>query len=136
MSWVGGGWDQDWSGGGGGNGDGDAAVAATTHIPTLTSWLKPKAPIKISTRYKALEEEEEEEESSGHDGDSYGDEEDSEPGNMTREADPNSRADKVCPCGGIRNWWQQRCDCGTGMHWPVEEGDCLDGMFRCKGHKD
>ena len=22
------------------------------------------------------------------------------------------------------------------MHWPVGEGDCLDGLFKCKAHKD
>ena len=91
MSWVGGGWEQDW--GGSGNGETDAAA---THIPTLTSGLKPKKPIELPERYKALEEDEEEQE------------DDDEPGNMFKDADPDSRADKLCPCGAIRNWWQNR----------------------------
>ena len=52
-----------------------------------------------------------------------------------KRADPNSRADKVCPCGGIRNWWQTRCDCGTGIHWPVGKGDCLDDLHACKKYR-
>ena len=62
--------------------------------------------------------------------------EDHEPGNMTREADPNSRADKACPCGGLRNYWQERCDCGMGMHWPVEGDECLEGLVKCAGYKE
>ena len=57
MSWIGGGWDADWNGGGSGEGE-----APTTNIPTLTSWLKTRKPIKVSERYKALERDEEEEE--------------------------------------------------------------------------
>ena len=60
MSWVGGGWEQDWSGSGCGESE-----APTINIPTLTSWLKPRNPITLSTNFKALERDEEEEEEDG-----------------------------------------------------------------------
>ena len=66
--------------------------------------------------------------------DSDVDDDDSEPGIMTREGDPESVNDRVCPCGYIRNWWQNQCDCGTGMYWPVETGECVDCMVPCKGY--
>ena len=59
---------------------------------------------------------------------------DSEPGNMFKERDPNSEADRVCPCGRIRNWWRNQCDCGGGMYWAVEEGEDLDCLSPCEGY--
>ena len=128
MSWLGG-WNDDWNAGATGEEGKD-----TSPIPMFAKWLQPKKrTIEISTRYQALEPEDEEEEESKTEreeqeedrkSDRYGneDEDDDEPGNMFKPEDPDSRADKVCPCGGIRNWYQRNCDCGMAMYWPVGGG--------------
>ena len=89
--------------------------------------LKPKNMIEVSTRYKALESESEPEEEADSDG---------EPGIMFRPADPGSRADRVCPCGGVRNWFQTHCDCGLALFWPLEDGDDVSMLHRCQGYSD
>ena len=117
MSWMGGGgvpWESEWSGG---NGE-EEAVKPKPFYGSLK-------PIEISKRYKALEEEDE---GSEH-------ESDNEPGNMLKPSDLNSKADRVCPSGGIRNHDQERCDCGMGIHWPIETGESLDGLHRCRGYR-
>ena len=116
-------------------------------VPMFAKWLKPKRMIEVSTRYKALEPEDEEEEESKTEreeqeedrkSDQYGNEDDDneEPGNMFKPEDPDSRADKVCPCGGIRNWYQRNCDCGMAMYWPVEADENVEHMFRCRDYRD
>ena len=65
----------------------------------------------------------------------YTDDEDSEPGDFLKTPDPNCRADRVCPCGGVRNWNQELCDCGNGTYWPVEDGEQMKGLVKCAGYK-
>ena len=132
MSWMGGGvmpWEQEWN-----NGNGDEEENKTKKFfdslrPMKSIGLRQERTIELSTRYKALEREEEEEEIEQLDED-----DDEEPGNMLKPEDPDSTADRVCPFGGIRNWFQRNCECGMAIYWPVEEGEDLDGFHRCKGY--
>ena len=120
MSWMGGGgapWDQDWSGGG-----------EQTEEGKPKEFCKSLRPIKLSERYKAIEPEENEDEG-------FENESDGEPGNMLLPEDPNCRKDRVCPCGGLRNWYQKNCDCGTAIYWPVDDNMTLDGLHECAGYR-
>ena len=111
MNWMGAGgapWEQDWKGANG-----------SEEEPKTREFCRSLRPIEISRRYQAIEPEEEDND--------Y--ESDSEPG-MLIPADPDSTADRLCPCGGLRNYDQDHCDCGIGIFWPVEKGERLDGARR------
>ena len=127
MSWMGAGgmpWNPEWNGGNG---------TEEENIPR--EFCRSLKPIRVSERYKAIEPEEEKADRLP---DNYADtdDDDSEPGDSLKPADPSCRADRACPYGGIRNWNQERCDCGSGIYWPVEDGENMEGLFKCKGYTE
>ena len=97
MSWVGA-WGQDYNTGA--DEEGNGAVT----IPTFAKWLRPKKTIEVSERYKALEPDDEAELEDDRKQDDYADDDDSEPGDFLKQANPDCRTDRVCPCMKIRNW--------------------------------
>ena len=130
MSWMGA-WPPEWEQSANGE------EATDRPVPMFAKWLKPKKMIGISNRYKDLEPEDEEEEEADRNSCFHPEtDSDGEPGIMFRPADPGSRADRVCPCGGVRNWFQRNCDCGMAIYWPLEDGEDLEGLHRCQGYRD